>query len=87
MGQVMNKNMDAVSLALSVLKEIPAGSDFEPGCRFYVRNNTESTVEVEILPAGNGDDETISVNVGGCTELPVLVKKVINAPAGLQWGY
>lgn len=82
-----NKNGDNVSLALSVLKNIPSGSTFEPGGSFYVRNNTEETVEVEVLPYGNEDNETITVNIGACTELPVLVKKVINAPAGLQWGY
>ena len=85
--QVTNKNNDSVSLALSVLKDMPAGSDFEPGGSFYIRNNGDDTAEVEIVPAGNSDDESVTVKIAGMSELPVIVKKVKNAPAGLQWGY
>lgn len=83
-----NKRGDSVSLALSVLKDMPTGDFTLKGdSPFYVRNNTESTLEVELVPLGNKDGESVTVLIGGCTELPVLVKKVINAPEGLQWGY
>lgn len=80
-----NKSGDSVSLALSVLRDMPSGATFAPGRTFYVRNNNEDTVEVELVPLGQ--EESVHVNIGACTELPVLVKKVINAPEGLQWGY
>lgn len=41
-----NKSGDSVSLALSVLRDMPSGATFAPGRTFYVRNNNEDTVEV-----------------------------------------
>lgn len=83
-----NKRGDSVSLALSVLKDMPTGDFALKGdAPFYVRNNNADAVEVELVPLGNKDNDSVTVLIGGCTELPVLVRKVINAPAGLQWGY
>lgn len=85
---ISNKSGDGLSLALSYLKDMPTGDFALNGdSPFYVRNNTESTLEVELVPYGNKDGESVTVLIGGCTELPVLVRKVINAPSGLQWGY
>lgn len=83
---ISNKSGDGLSLALSYLKDMPTGDFALNGdSPFYVRNNTDSTMEVEIIPLGN--KESVRVNIPGYAELPVLVKKVINAPSGLQWGY
>lgn len=77
-----------MSLALSYLKDMPTGDFALKGdSPFYIRNNSENTMEVEIVPVGNKDNESVRVNIPGLSELPVLVKKVINAPSGLQWGY
>lgn len=83
---ISNKSGDGLSLALSYLKDMPTGDFALKGdSPFYIRNNSENTMEVEIVPVGNNG--SVRVNIPGLSELPVLVKKVINAPEGLQWGY
>lgn len=88
MSAITNKSGNTVSLALSVLHDIPTGDFALKGdAPFYVRNNTGDTMEVELVPYGNKEGESVKVNIPGYAELPLLVKKVINAPSGLQWGY
>lgn len=76
-GQVVN------SLQVSVLRDVPTG-DFDPGMVFLLKNNTEEDLQVTIVPAGQIDPITTTIYVGWN---PELVKKVINAPSGLQYGY
>lgn len=76
-GQVIN------SLQVSVLKSIPQG-DFNPGHIFLIKNNTDDNLEVTVIPAGQEEQVTTTLYPGWN---PELVKKIINAPSGLQYGY
>ena len=71
------------SLQVSIVKDIPEG-DFEPGVIFLIKNNTEEDIQVTVIPAGQ-DDEIITTLYQGWN--PELIKKVIGAPQGLQYGY
>ena len=71
------------SLQVSIVKDIPKG-DCEPGVIFLIKNNTEEDIQVTVIPAGQ-DDEIITTLYQGWN--PELIKKVIGAPSGLQYGY
>lgn len=78
-------NQDGVlnSLQVSVVKEIPVGN-FEPGLIFLIKNDTEENLNITIIPAGQSEEITTTMSPGWN---PELVKKVINAPSGLKYGY
>lgn len=76
-GQVTN------SLQVSTLKDIPTGN-FNPGVVFLVKNNTDEDVQVTIIPAGQDQPVTTTLYIGWN---PELIKQIINAPSGLQYGY
>ena len=78
-------NQDGVlnSLQVSVVKEIPVGN-FEPGLIFLIKNDTGEDLNVTIIPAGQSEEITTTMSPGWN---PELVKKVINAPSGLKYGY
>ena len=78
-------NQDGVlnSLQVSVVKEIPVGN-FEPGLVFLIKNDTGEDLQVTIIPAGQSEEITTTMSSGWN---PELVKKVINAPSGLKYGY
>lgn len=71
------------SLQVSTIQEIPQGN-FEPGLIFLIKNDTEEDLQVTIVPAGQDNEITTTISVGWN---PELVKKVINAPSGLKYGY
>lgn len=76
-GQVVN------SLQVPVLKDIPTGN-FNPGRVFLIKNNTEDDIQLTIILAGQSEQVTTTFYSGWN---PVLVKEIINAPRGLQYGY
>lgn len=71
------------SLQVSTIQQIPQGN-FEPGLIFLIKNDTEEDLQVTIVPAGQDNEITTTISVGWN---PELVKKVINAPSGLKYGY
>lgn len=71
------------SVQVSVLKNIPTGH-FKPGVVFLIKNNTDSDLELTIVPAGQNEQVTTTIYSGWN---PELVKEIINAPYGLQYGY
>lgn len=71
------------SLQVSTIQEIPQGN-FEPGLIFLIKNDTEKDLQVTIVPAGQDNEITTTISVGWN---PELVKKVVNAPSGLKYGY
>ena len=78
-------NQDGVlnSLQVSIVKEIPVGN-FEPGLVFLIKNDTGEDLQVTIIPASQSEEITTTMSPGWN---PELVKKVINAPSGLKYGY
>ena len=81
--RMFNQNGVQNSLQVSVVKEIPVGN-FEPGLIFLIKNDTEENLNVTIIPAGQSEEITTTISPGWN---PELVKKVINAPSGLKYGY
>lgn len=81
--RLFNQGCVTNSLQVSVLKDVPTG-DFEPGLVFLIKNNTEDDLSVTIVPAGQTEEVTTTLYSGWN---PELVKKIINAPSGLQYGY
>ena len=81
--KVFNQRGTLNSLQVSVVKEIPTG-DFEPGLVFLIKNDTEESLQVTLVPAGQTEEVTTTISAGWN---PELVKKVINAPSGLKYGY
>lgn len=71
------------SLQVSIVKEIPVGN-FEPGLVFLIKNDTGEDLQVTIIPAGQSEEITTIMSPGWN---PELIKKVINAPSGLKYGY
>lgn len=71
------------SLQVSVLKNMPTGN-FNPGFYFLIKNNTDTDMQITIVPAGQEEEVTTTLYSGWN---PELVKRVTNAPAGLQYGY
>lgn len=76
-GEVLN------SLQVSILKDVPTGN-FNPGIIFLLKNITQEEITVSVVPAGQNDSIETIIYPGWN---PELIKKVINAPAGLQYGY
>ena len=81
--KVFNQRGTLNSLQVSVVKEIPIGN-FEPGLVFLIKNDTEESLQVTIVPAGQTEEVTTTISAGWN---PELVKKVVNAPSGLKYGY
>ena len=81
--KVFNQRGTLNSLQGSVVKEITTG-DFEPGVGFLIKNDTEESLQVTIVPAGQTEEVTTTISAGWN---PELVKKVVNAPSGLKYGY
>lgn len=75
----------SVSLQISKGGNIEAGKDFDlGGDLFYVKNISGDTLtDVELVLASGGTFVTNIESGWNCE----MVKKVINAPSGLQWGY
>ena len=81
--KIFNKSELINSLQVSVVKDIPQG-DFDPKKYFLIKNNTDEDMLVTIVPAGQSEPVTTYMYIGWN---PELVKKVINALSGLQYGY
>ena len=81
--KVFNQRGTLNSLQVSVVKEIPTG-DFEPGLVFLIKNDTEESLQVTLVAAGQTEEVTTTISAGWN---PELVKKVVNAPSGLKYGY
>lgn len=81
--RMFNQRGTLNSLQVSVVKDIPAG-DFNPGIVFLIKNVSEESVQVTIVPAGQEEEVTTTLMSGWN---PELVKKIINAPGGLQYGF
>lgn len=81
--QLYNQGRVINSLQVSVLKDVTPG-DFNPGVVFLIKNNTEDDLEVTIVPAGQSEPVTTTLYTGWN---PELIKQIINAPSGLQYGY
>lgn len=83
-NKIINKNHAPNSLQISCLKDIVAGKDFELQSGFLIKNNTDEDLQVTIIPLDGEEEITTTIYIGWN---PELVKKVINAPSGLQYGY
>lgn len=81
--QLYNQGRVINSLQVSVLKDVTPGN-FNPGVVFLVKNNTEEDLQVTIVPAGQLEPVTTTLYTGWN---PELIKQIINAPSGLQYGY
>ena len=81
--KIFNKSELINSLQVSVVKDIPQ-VDFNPNKYFLIKNHTDEDMLVTIVPAGQSEPVTTYMYIGWN---PELVKKVINAPSGLQYGY
>lgn len=81
--RMFNQRGTLNSLQVSVVKDIPTG-DFNPGIVFLIKNVSEESVQVTIVPAGQEEEVTTTLMSGWN---PELVKKIINAPEGLQYGF
>lgn len=79
----LNKNYARESLQISKMGEIPSGT-FEFKSGFLIKNNTDEDLQVTIVPLDGEEEITTTMYVGWN---PELVKKIINAPSGLQYGY
>lgn len=71
------------SLQISHMGDI-TGASFKLQQYFLVKNNTDDDLEVKIVLAGQKEPITTTLYVGWN---PELIKEVINAPQGLQYGY
>lgn len=75
----------SVSMQISEGGNIEAGHDFSLGGEiFYLKNISGDTLEDVELVLASGKSFVTNLEAGWNCE---MVKKVINAPAGLQWGY
>ena len=81
--RLFNKDGLISSLQVSFVKDVPKG-DFSPGLYFLLKNITDDNITVRCIPAGM-DEEIETVIYPGWN--PELIKKVINSPSGLQYGY
>lgn len=81
--RIFNQGQVTNSLQVSILKDIPTGN-FKPGHVFLIKNNTEDDLQVTLIPAGQDEQVTTTIYSGWN---PELVKEIINAPSGLQYGY
>lgn len=80
---IENKDLITNSLQVSVIGDIAQG-DFIPGFFFLIKNITQENIELSVVPAGQSDPITTVIYPGWN---PELIKQILNAPSGLQYGY
>lgn len=71
------------SVQVSVVGDIPEGN-YKPNRNFLIKNITEEDMKVTIIPAGQQRPIETTIYVGWN---PEICKEIVNAPAGLQFGF